>query len=490
MKSLTLLTTFLLLTITLSAPATPSQSEDEYIVLLAPDNKNSWSSIFSSMGYNRTTRHVSAHNTYGVRTLGATFLTSHGTNIQTFGDGENFRGFTMKMPRTHSVNVAGMEGIAIVEKNHRRGKQMPKVSLTHSVRNIKHSPPSSSSSYSPQGVYRRYLHRRQQQPATNPNSTTEGGFTTELIQQSTAPWGLQRISSQPPIPADGRNITELTYKHRFDRTAGTGVDIYIVDSGIKINHSDFNGRAKVLFSAFNDSGDDKDGHGTHVAGTAGSLHYGVAKNSNLWGVKVLDDNGGGSDSGIAAGIDAVLTAHNKRKEDKEFAGSVINMSLGAPETSQVIFTAIKRAVEAGIHFTIAPGNDNKDSCTDFPAGFVTQLPSLITVGATDIDDNRADFSDFGKCVDIHAPGVMIVSTTNDGNIADKDGTSMATPAVAGVVADLLAQNERFKLDPMGMKKFLLEKSLKGVIKLKAGDRATDGGTERVLLNTGVGGVPK
>ncbi|KAF3271906.1 hypothetical protein TWF970_010203 [Orbilia oligospora] len=458
MKSLTLLTTSLLLTTTLSAPATPSQSEDEYIVLLASDNKDSWSSIFSSMGYNRTTRHVSAHNTYGVRTLGATFLTSHGINIQTFGNGENFRGFTMKMPRTHSVNVAGMEGIAIVEKNHRRGKQMPKVSLTHS------------------------------QPATNPNSTT--GFTTELIQQSTAPWGLQRISSQPSIPADGRNITELTYKHRFDRTAGTGVDIYIVDSGIKIDHSDFNGRAKVLFSAFNDSGDDKDGHGTHVAGTAGSLHYGVAKNSNLWGVKVLDDNGGGSDSGIAAGIDAVLAAHNKRKGEKEFAGSVINMSLGAPETSQIIFTAIKRAVEAGIHFTIAPGNDNKDSCTDFPAGFVTQLPSLITVGATDIDDNRADFSDFGKCVDIHAPGVMIVSTTNDGNIADKDGTSMATPAVAGVVADLLAQNERFKLDPMGMKKFLLERSLKGVIKLKAGDRATDGGTERVLLNTGVGGVPK
>ncbi|KAK6498236.1 hypothetical protein TWF506_004475 [Arthrobotrys conoides] len=482
MKSLTLLTTSLLLTSTLSAaPTTPSQSEDEYIVLLAPTNKESWSSIFSAMGYNRTTRHISTHNTYGVRTLGATFLTSHGVNIQTFGDGENFRGFTMKMPRTHSVNVAGMEGVAIVEKNHRRGKQMPKVSLTHSVRNIKHSPP--------QGVYRRYLHRRQQ-PTAPTNATTEGGFSTELIQQSNAPWGLQRISSQPAIAADGRNITELTYKHRFDRTAGTGVDIYIVDSGIKINHTDFNGRAKILFSAFNDSGDDKDGHGTHVAGTAGSLHYGVAKNSNLWGVKVLDDNGGGSDSGIAAGIDAVLTAHNKRKGEKDFAGSVINMSLGAPETSQVIFTAIQRAVEAGIHFTIAPGNDNKDSCTDFPAGFVTQLPSLITVGATDIDDNRADFSDFGKCVDVHAPGVMIVSTTSDGNIADKDGTSMAAPAVAGVVADLLAQNEKLKLDPMGLKKLLLEKSLKGVIKLKAGDKAVDGGTERVLLNTGVGGVPK
>ncbi|RVD89436.1 uncharacterized protein DFL_000444 [Arthrobotrys flagrans] len=428
MKSLTLFTTSLLLTTTLSAPTTPSpqtpsQSEDEYIVLLTASNKDPWPIIFSSMGYNRTTRHLATHNSYGVHALGATFSTAHGVNIQTFG-GDNFRGFTMKMPRTHSINIAGMEGVAVVEKNHRRSKQMPPKSLTHS---------------------------------TPTNSTA--GFTTELIQQSTAPWNLQRISSQPPIPADGRNITELTYKHRFDRVAGTGVDIYIVDSGINTNHTDFNGRAKILFSAFNDAGDDKDGHGTHVAGTAGSLHYGVAKNSNIWGVK----------------------------NEADFAGSVINMSLGAPETSQTIFTAIQRAVEAGIHFTIAPGNDNKDSCTDFPAGFVTNLPSLITVGATDIDDNRADFSDFGKCVDVHAPGVMIVSTTNDGNIGDKDGTSMATPTVAGAVADLLAQNEQFKLDPMGMKKFLLERALKGVIKLKTGDKASDGGTERVLLNTGVGG---
>ncbi|KAK6347421.1 hypothetical protein TWF718_005262 [Orbilia javanica] len=486
MKSLTLLTTSLLLTSTLSlptdpSPSTPSQSEDEYIVVLAPTNKATWPTVFSSMGYNRTTRHLSTHNQYGVHTLGATFSTARGVNIQTFGEtGSEFRGFTMKMPRTHSMDIAGMEGVAIVEKNHRRMKQMPKISYTHGARNIKHSPPSN--------LYRRYLHRRQQQGQPTTNGTT--GFSTELIQQSTAPWGLQRISSQSAIAADGRNITELTYKHRFDRTAGTGVDIYIVDSGIRISHPDFNGRAKILFSAFNDSGDDKDGHGTHVAGTAGSLHYGVAKNSNIWGVKVLDDNGGGSDSGIAAGIDAVVTAHNKRKNETDFAGSVINMSLGSPETSQTIFTAIKRAVDAGVHFTIAPGNDNKDSCTDFPAGFVTQIPSLIIVGATDIDDNRAEFSDFGKCVDVHAPGVMIVSTTNDGNIGDKDGTSMATPAVAGVVADLLAQNEQLKLDPMGLKKLLMEKTLKGVIKLKTGDKATDGGSPRVLVNSGVGGAPQ
>ncbi|KAK6495053.1 hypothetical protein TWF481_003080 [Arthrobotrys musiformis] len=481
MKSLTLLSTTLLLTTTLSAPttpSTPSQSEDEYIVILSSTNKDAWPTVFSSMGYNRTTRHLSTHNSYGVHTLGATFSTAHGVNIQTFG--ETIRGFTMKMPQTHSMSIAGMEGIESVEKNHRRTKQMPKQSLTHSVRNVVHSPLSSS-----QSAYHRYLRRRQADAAA-----PKQGFTTELIQQSTAPWGLQRISSTIPIAADGRNITELTYKHRFDRTAGTGVDIYIIDSGIKISHSDFNGRAKILFSAFNDDGDDKDGHGTHVAGTAASLHYGVAKNSNIWGVKVLDDNGGGSDAGIAAGIDAVLSAHNARKNGTDFAGSVVNMSLGSPETSQTIFNAIKRAADAGIHFTIAPGNDNKDSCTDFPAGFVTQIPSLITVGATDIDDNRAEFSDFGKCVDIHAPGVMIVSTTKDGNIGDKDGTSMASPAVAGVVADQLAQHPEFKLDPAGMKRFLLSKALKGTVKLKTGDRASDGGTERVLLNTGINGAPQ
>ncbi|KAK6519141.1 hypothetical protein TWF281_003830 [Arthrobotrys megalospora] len=430
------------------------------------------------MGYNRTTRHLSTHSNknFNIHTLGATFSTAHGAKIQTFG--ESFRAFTMSMPKTRSVNLAGMEGVAFVQKNFRRNKQVPKRSSTHSTqRNIIHSPPTG------------LLRRRQILPPTAGNQT-DPSFKTELIQQSTAPWNLQRISSQSPIPPDGRNITELTYKHRFDRLAGTNVDVYIVDSGINISHPDFGGRAKILFSAFQDDGKDVDGHGTHVAGTAASLHYGVAKNANIFGVKVLDDNGGGSDAGIAAGIDAVLTSHNSRKGQQNFAGSVINMSLGAPEKSQIIYEAIKRATDAGIHLTVAPGNDNKDSCTDFPAGYVDEIPSIIAVGATDIDDIRADFSDFGRCVTIHAPGVMIVSTTKDGGIGDKDGTSMATPAVAGVLADQLAQNPQFKLDPLGMKKFLVEKAQKGVIKLKVGDKAVDGGTPRTLLNTGIEGAPQ
>ncbi|KAF3919774.1 Cerevisin [Dactylellina cionopaga] len=150
--------------------------------------------------------------------------------------------------------------------------------------------------------------------------------------------------------------------------------------------------------------------------------------------------------------------------------------------------AIQNATEAGIHITIAPGNANKDACTDLPAGFVkdTKMQSLIVVGSTDITDTRAKDSDWGQCIDLHAPGVNITSTyplgSYSGSVAVDSGTSMAAPLVAGVIALELAKNQALRDDPMGMKKHILSKALKGVVK-----DAERGGN--LLLNTRMTGNP-
>ncbi|KAK6330375.1 hypothetical protein TWF696_003471 [Orbilia brochopaga] len=403
------------------------------------------------MGWN-TTKQASTHS------FGSTF-TADQAKMQTFGT--SFRAFTISLSQSDTARLQSHPGVAVVERNYIRTKAVPNRKTAFGA--LAHGP----------------THRRRQ-------------FTNDTIQaptqQGTAPWNLQRISSVSPIPPDGRLITELTYKYRFDRSAGTGVDVYVVDSGITTAHPDFTGRASILFTAFGqDGGRDGDGHGTHVAGTVGSLTFGVAKNVTIFGCKVLDDRGGGSDAGIAAGIDAALTSHNARKSNPGFRGSIINLSLGSPEPSQAIFAVLQRAVAADMHVTIAPGNDNKDACRDFPAGFNRQLPSLFSVGATDIDDIRATFSDNGPCVDIHAPGVGIVSTAADGRIQALEGTSMATPAVAGVIAAELSRRPELALDPLGVKTLILARAQRGVIKVKSGDTAPDGG--RVLLNTGFPGNP-
>ncbi|KAK6542740.1 serine protease [Orbilia ellipsospora] len=514
MKPASLLSTAMLLAAAPSVIAIPLTSSgtkkdsidldnEEYIVVLKAEETRSWTHVFADMGFNDTKRHTQngAISTHGVKS-GITYATKHGVKLRTFGN--SFRAFTMKMPKSHSVDLLSMPSIAFLEKNNIRSKQMP------------HRPNSKRATHGamrrvPRGVDdwkgRRFdiIKRQELIDGSSPHNRTmptiglipvNGTVPTNgtrpttghtLILQNTAPWNLQRISSAHSIPADGRRITELTYKYRFDSTAGKGVDAYIIDSGIYTSHPDFQGRAEMIYSAFDDDGEDGDGHGTHVAGTVGSLTYGVAKNVNLLGCKVLDDTGDGSDAAIAAGIDAALASHMKRKNKPGFVGSVMNLSLGSPKQSQVLYAVLKRAADAGMHIAVAPGNDNKDACTDFPAGYNKKIPSLFVVGASDIDDLRADFSDNGPCVDLHAPGVGIVSSTIDGKHASKEGTSMATPAVVGVIAAELSKNPQFKLDPIGMKKHILSLAEKGVLKTKPNDDALNGGM--VLLNTGFPGDP-
>jgi subtilisin family serine protease len=242
----------------------------------------------------------------------------------------------------------------------------------------------------------------------------------QTVEQSDAVWGLDRIV--PPL--------DTKYRYKYD---GTGVISYIVDTGIRVSHVDFEGRASCGFSAYgNDDCIDTDGHGTHVAGIVGGETYGVAKNVTLVAVKVLSD-GTGSIDGIVAGIDYVIG----RKKNSPITPMVINMSLGGFYNS-ILNSAVSAAVSAGIVTVVAAGNDGRDACYYSPAS----AASAITVGSTTNTDTLSSFSNIGACVDILAPGSSIISTWHTSDVATTSlsGTSMASPYVAGVAVLHLQKN--------------------------------------------------
>ncbi|GAA2445632.1 S8 family peptidase [Streptomyces lavendulocolor] len=245
-------------------------------------------------------------------------------------------------------------------------------------------------------------------------------FTINATQDNPPSWGLDRVDQ-----ADTAGDSKYTYPDN----AGDGVTAYVIDTGVRVGHKDFEGRAVSGFDAIDNDNDasDGNGHGTHVAGTIAGAAHGIAKKARIVAVRVLDDNGSGTTEQVVAGIDWVTKNHQ--------GPSVANMSLGGG-VDPALDAAVSKAIASGVTFAVAAGNESSDAGQSSPA----RVPEAITVASSTKDDQQSDFSNYGSVVDIYAPGSDITSAWNDSDEGTKtiSGTSMATPHVVGAAAVYLA----------------------------------------------------
>lgn len=295
--------------------------------------------------------------------------------------------------------------------------------------------------------------------ATNPDvAYVEPVRTLSKNGTQTSPpsWGLDRVDQVSP---------KLNGSYSYPNT-GAGVTAFVIDTGIDVAHEDFGGRAVSGYDFVDrdDVAQDCDGHGTHVAGTIGGTRFGVAKEVKLVALRVFgcDDNARTDD--IVAAIDWTTT--------HKTGPSVVNMSLGTFDTGtfQAVANAINNSVANGLTYAIAAGNDYDDACSYTPAN----VSAAITVGATDMVDYRSWWTNYGSCIDIYAPGMSIVSAaagTGNGSVSF-NGTSMASPHVAGAAALLLQANPTWS--PAQVRDTIVTRGIAGAV------HNPWGGTDRLL----------
>lgn len=303
-------------------------------------------------------------------------------------------------------------------------------------------------------------------PAGIKHSVTDDKCDSEVEKQ--APWGLARISHRDTLGFSTYN------KYLYSGEGGEGVDAYVIDTGTNTEHVDFEGRAswgKTIPRG--DVDEDRNGHGTHCSGTIAGKKYGVAKKAKVYAVKVLGSNGSGTMADVIKGVEWARDNHlaqvkaAKEGKRKGFKGSVANMSLGGGKVN-LLDAAVNAAVDSGIHFAVAAGNDNADACNYSPAA----ATKAVTVGASALDDSRAYFSNYGKCTDIFGPGLSIQSTWIGSKYAVNtiSGTSMASPHIAGLLAYYVslqpAEDSEFagpSLTPKKLKDSLLAIATEGIL---------------------------
>ncbi|MEV8534135.1 S8 family serine peptidase [Streptomyces sp. NPDC051211] len=262
----------------------------------------------------------------------------------------------------------------------------------------------------------------------------------DATQPNPPSWGLDRID---------RRRLPLDKKYVYRDSAGTGVTAYVIDTGVRISHSDFGGRARYGFDAIDGGGAaDGHGHGTHVAATVAGTTYGVAKKAKIVAVRVLNNEGEGTTAQVVAGINWVTKNAVKP--------AVVNMSLGG-DADVVLDTAVRNSIASGLTYAVAAGNAGVDASTHSPA----RVPTALTVGSSDSGEARSYFSNTGKLVDLFAPGSDIVSAGSwfDQHEVTMSGTSMAAPHVAGAAALYLSTHRT--ASPATVAKALIDASAKG-----------------------------
>ncbi|MBB5934296.1 S8 family peptidase [Streptomyces zagrosensis] len=280
--------------------------------------------------------------------------------------------------------------------------------------------------------------------------------------QTNPTWGLDRIDQK---------TKSLDGKYTYNTTA-SNVTAYIVDSGIRMSHQDFGGRAKSGYDFVDNDSNASDclGHGTHVAGTVGGTKYGVAKGAKLVSVRILDCNDSSSTELALNGIEWV-TEHAAKP-------AVANFSLQFGNSDTVVENAIKESIASGVTWSLSGNNFNSDACQSSPA----KVPEAITVGNTTKDDARRSDSNYGSCLDIWAPGTDIVSTSHQSDTGTRtmSGTSMSAPHVAGAAALYLADH------PSATPKQTRDALVAQATTVTIGDAKP--GSPNKLLNTNSGGT--